>query len=108
MKRSFTIAGALLGFVVLYLLAWPVPIQPVRWQAPVDRGLTDPFEANDQLQAAVGIKLDEFRGPEDATLGIDGKLYVTHRERSYPANRRTKRAKFCLCGRQAARHRNGA
>lgn len=77
MKRSFTIAGALLGLVVLYLLAWPVPIQPVRWQAPVDSGLTDPFEANDQLQAAVGIKLDEFRGPEDATLGIDGKLYVT-------------------------------
>ncbi|NNF41059.1 MAG: strictosidine synthase family protein, partial [Woeseiaceae bacterium] len=77
MKTYFSIAGALLGLVVIYLLAWPVPIQPVSWRAPVDRGLTDPFEANDALQAAVGIDLGAFRGPEDATLGIDGKLYVT-------------------------------
>jgi sugar lactone lactonase YvrE len=62
---------------MVYLLAWPVPIEPVAWKAPVDRGLVDPFEPNKQLQAAVGIHLNEFAGPEDATVGVDGSVYAT-------------------------------
>jgi len=77
MNRYITIAGFLLVSVVAYLLVWPVPIDPTSWQAPLDRGLVDPFEPNDRLQAAVGIDLGPHEGPEDATVGIDGQIYAT-------------------------------
>ncbi len=68
---------AALALLTLYLLLWPVPIDPVAWQAPIDRGLVDPFESNDRLQVARGISIEPFEGPEDATVGMDGSIYVT-------------------------------
>ena len=50
MFRTFaTFLFVLLVVVVLYLLAWPVPIEPVSWQAPADPGLTGVCETNDRL-----------------------------------------------------------
>lgn len=77
MKNGVITAGLLLGPVLLYLLLWPVPIEPVSWDAPTDRGLQDPFEQNDQLGSAFPIDLGDFEGPEDATIGRDGNLYAT-------------------------------
>lgn len=77
MKKGLAVAGSLLALLLLYLLAWPVPVEPVSWDAPVDRGFVDPFAPNDQLAAATGIDLGEYEGPEDATIGVDGNLYVT-------------------------------
>lgn len=62
---------------LLYLSLWPVPIDPVAWQAPPDRGLSDPYLPNTLLQAASGIDLGTHEGPEDATLGSDNAVYVT-------------------------------
>ncbi len=76
MKTRYVAAG-LLSAVTLYLLAWPVPIQPVGWAAPADRGLIDPYAVNDLLTSAFAIDLGPFEGPEDATIGADGHLYVT-------------------------------
>jgi sugar lactone lactonase YvrE len=76
-KRLLVALGVLLAAVIAYLLTWPVPINPVAWDAPVDRGLVDPFAANDRLRYARGITLGDHIGPEDATLGLDGKLYAT-------------------------------
>jgi len=75
--RALTIAASLLLVLLGWLLLWPVPIDPVSWNAPVDRGLVDPFAPNKRLQAAAAIDLGEFAGPEDATLGADGLVYVT-------------------------------
>ena len=73
--RSLLIAGlVLLG---LYLAAWPVPVDPVAWQAPDDRGLTGAFAANEALAGARAISLHAHEGPEDATVGHDGALYAT-------------------------------
>lgn len=77
MKRVLQTGGLLVVLVLLYLSLWPVPIEPVAWQAPVDRGLVDPFAPNRLLQAARGIDLGDFEGPEDATLGHDDRVYVT-------------------------------
>ena len=77
MKWVLKAGGALLVLVLLYLSLWPVPIDPVAWQAPMDRGLVDPFAPNKLLQRASGIDLGDFEGPEDATLGHDGHIYVT-------------------------------
>ena len=56
-KKALSAAAALLFVLTLYLLAWPVPIDPVAWDAPVDRGLVDPYAPNKQLQAATAIDL---------------------------------------------------
>jgi len=76
-RKTLTIVASLLAAVLLYLLAWPVPIDPVAWQAPADRGLVDPFEPNKLLQAAAPIDLGPYEGPEDATLGLDNHVYAT-------------------------------
>ena len=77
MKRVLGFFGLLLTGIALYLLARPVPIEPVAWNAPVSRGLIDPFASNDLLQAATAINLGSQEGPEDAALGHDGFVYVT-------------------------------
>ena len=77
MRRALAISGIFLALVSAYLLLWPVPVEPVAWQAPVDRGYVDPFAPNEMLKSATGINLGDFEGPEDATLGQDGRIYVT-------------------------------
>jgi sugar lactone lactonase YvrE len=76
-RKILLTGAALLVAALLYLSLWPVPIEPLAWTAPVDRGLVDPFEPNKQLQAASAIDLGEFEGPEDATLGPDSAVYAT-------------------------------
>jgi len=76
-KRVLGYLGFLLAGICFYLLAWPVPIDPVAWQAPTDKGLVDPFESNALLEAATAIDLGNHAGPEDATLGHDDLVYVT-------------------------------
>jgi len=76
--RGFlAVCGILLALFFAYLLFWPVPVDPVSWQAPVDHGFVDPFAPNNLLKSATGIDLGEFEGPEDATLGYDGRIYIT-------------------------------
>ena len=76
MTKALATAATLLLAVLAYLLLWPVPIDPVAWNAPVDRGLVDPYAPNKQLQVATAIDLGPFAGPEDATLGLDGFVYA--------------------------------
>lgn len=61
---------------VAYLLFWPVPVEPVAWDAPEDRGLVDPFAPNDRLRAATLIDLGPHAGPEDVAGGPDRYLYA--------------------------------
>lgn len=77
LRKTLATTGLLLALACLYLLLWPVPVDPVAWQAPVDRGYVDPFTPNERLESTTGIDLGEYRGPEDATLGTDGRIYVT-------------------------------
>ena len=77
MSKAVATVATLLVVLFAYLLLWPVPLSPVAWEAPIDRGLVDPFAPNKRLQAATAIDLGEFAGPEDATLGLDSLVYVT-------------------------------
>ena len=62
---------------MLYLTLWPVPIDPVAWHAPPDKGYVDPFAVNDLLRRARRIDLGDHRGPEGAAFGVDRGLYLT-------------------------------
>jgi sugar lactone lactonase YvrE len=77
MKSALLVIASLLAVVLLYLLLWPVPVNPVAWDAPIDKGLIDPFGPDDRLRYARSVDLGDYHGPEDVTLGHDGNLYAT-------------------------------
>lgn len=79
MSAVRSIAGPVAAFFVallLYLFLWPVPIDPVSWDAPVDAGLVDPFDPNNRLSRARLIELGAHEGPEDIVGGPDGYIYT--------------------------------
>ena len=77
MKTVFAATAGLLILAMLYLLLWPVPVDPVAWAAPADQGLVDPFGPDERLGRARSLDLGGEHGPEDITAGHDGRLYAT-------------------------------
>ncbi len=77
MKKALASFGIFAALVAAYFLFWPVPVDPVSWRAPIDRGYVDPFTKNDFLKSATAINLGDFEGPEDAAIGPDGRIYAT-------------------------------
>lgn len=98
LKQIFATIAVLIALICLYFLLWPVPVDPVSWQAPVDRGYVDPFNSNKQLQSATGIGLGDFKGPEDAALGIDSRIYVTTEDGSIIRIQERRVSKFADVG----------
>lgn len=75
------LAAVLVGVPLLYLLAWPVPIAPVAWEAPVDPGHTGAFARNDRLSALEPVPVgDGLHGPEAMTADPQGRLYAATAE----------------------------
>lgn len=73
------LAWGLLALIVVlaaYLGLWPVPVQPVAWQAPAPPGYTGPHAANSRLAGLTLIPLGGEAGPEHVVLARDGKLYA--------------------------------
>lgn len=66
-------------FAVLagYLVLWPVPIQPVAWQAPQDQGFTGAFASNQRLAALQVAHPQLLKGAEDIVVAADGALYLS-------------------------------
>lgn len=67
-------AGAL---ATLYLAAWPVPVEPLAWDAPASAGYTGAHARNTRLSTLVTLSIGEEVGPEHIAVGPDGKLYTT-------------------------------
>ncbi len=59
-----------------YLLSWPVPIDPVAWQAPAFNGYVGPYNRNERLAAALPVSVAPEIGPEHIEFGPDGMLYT--------------------------------
>jgi len=59
-----------------YFLLWPVPADPVAWEAPQDAGFTGAYEVNSGLRDLAMVDLRGESGPEDAAVGPDGLLYT--------------------------------
>ena len=64
------------SIIIIYLLAWPISVDPVSWESPPDTRKDPIFSINQKLS---GIKIfwedDGYLGPEDIVLN-DGKIYV--------------------------------
>lgn len=73
-RRHWVIAGLLL--LVLYLACWPVPVDPVAWQAPPAPALTGVFAPNERLGPLTDLPLLGEIGPEHVTVDAQGRLYT--------------------------------
>ena len=77
MKKMVMTIVAVLFLLAAYLTLWPVPIQPVSWNAPMPPGYTGPHAVNTKLANLKIISLGAEEGPEHIAFGQDGKLYTT-------------------------------
>lgn len=72
---AWTLALAVM-VLAAYLSLWPVPIEPVSWQAPAAPGYSGVHAANNKLSGLNIIPLRGEAGPEHVVLARDGKLYA--------------------------------
>ena len=77
MKRLFGVLGGLVLAGLAYFSFWPIPIEPVSWDAPAAPGYAGPHAVNDKLAKLNMIDLGIEAGPEHIAIGPDGKLYTT-------------------------------
>ena len=77
MKKVALAISVPIAVVVAYLGLWPVPIEPVVWNAPTEPGYVGPFAVNNKLANLKMISLGAEEGPEHIVIAKDGKLYTT-------------------------------
>ncbi len=77
MKWRRVIIGfvVIVGLLLLYLLFWPVPIDPVAWTPPEAPELTGVYEANNRLAAVERLGAGAGVGPEDVAIDSQGRIY---------------------------------
>jgi sugar lactone lactonase YvrE len=76
MKRALQVVGLIVVALAGYLAFWPVPVEPVAWQAPASAGYTGPHASNERLGAVQVVSVAPEIGPEHIDFGPDGKLYT--------------------------------
>jgi len=80
LKKILAIPAAVLALIALYLMAWPVPVEPVAWQAPRFEGYAGPHAPNTRLAGAETLSLQGLHGPECIALDAEGRIYATTHE----------------------------
>ncbi|MDD5335739.1 MAG: SMP-30/gluconolactonase/LRE family protein [Rhodoferax sp.] len=76
MKKAVLAVAAMVLALAAYLSLWPVPIEPVSWNAPTAPGYAGPHTVNKLLSGLKLISLGAEEGPEHIVLAKDGKLYA--------------------------------
>ena len=76
MRWILVIALVVVFPLVLLLVIFPAPIDPVAWEPDPDPGLTGPFAPNDKLAAVEKLLEGVGAGPEDVACGPDGVRYT--------------------------------
>lgn len=76
MKRKILLGLlALLGVLVLYLLLWPVPIDPAAWTPPEAPKLEGAFAVNNRLSAVEKLPKSDGHKPEGLAIDHEGRIY---------------------------------
>jgi len=68
MRAILKILGIFVLCAVAYLTLWPVPIDPVKWQAPKAIGFQGDFSENDKLDDFDALTMSDLHGPEAAAV----------------------------------------
>ncbi len=76
LKKILTGFALLFVSLIVYLLLWPVPAQPVAWQKPLPAPYVGDHAVNTKLANLQIIATGSEVGPEPLAIGPDGKLYA--------------------------------
>jgi sugar lactone lactonase YvrE len=71
---------AVLIALAAYLALWPVPIEPVAWDAPPAPPLEGRYESNDRLAAVRRVGAGVGVGPEDVAIDSEGNVFVGYED----------------------------
>lgn len=66
---------ALIALLGLYLVVWPVPIEPEAWTPPEAPGLAGVYAPNDRLASVERLARGVGIGPEDVAIDAAGRIY---------------------------------
>ena len=75
MKKIIKLLAVLIVLVIIYLLIWPVSIDPVAWTPPEAPALEGQYAANDYLKDVERIGVGMGIGPEDVAIDDKGRIY---------------------------------
>jgi len=76
MKKVILAILVIISLLGAYLFLWPVPIAPVAWDAPADKGYVEDFAPNMELANLERLSIGDLHGPEDVVMH-EGKIYVS-------------------------------
>ena len=76
MRRPAVALLTTCALALAYLLAWPVPIDPVVWEAPTAPELEGVYAPNHDLAAAERWSIPSGHGPEDVDVDAQGRIYA--------------------------------
>lgn len=80
LKKILLLLLVIIIAIVLYFVAWPVPVDPVAWDAPPNLGYVGPFAANERLKGIELLPIAGNHGPEDIALDAQGRIYAATHE----------------------------
>lgn len=63
--------------LLLYFSFWPVPVEPIAWQAPVNPGYQGAFQQNEKLASVELLSIGDEHGPEDMDADASGAIYAS-------------------------------
>ena len=75
LKRVVLGIALVFAIIIIYLLLWPVKIDPAAWTPPEAPALTGVYAENDYLSRVEKLA-EGYYGPEAIAIGNDGYLYT--------------------------------
>jgi sugar lactone lactonase YvrE len=79
-KKLSAIFAALFVLFLLYLLFWPVPVEPQAWTPPPAPQLAGVYAVNSALAAAERIGTGVGAGPETISIDAQGRIYAGYED----------------------------
>jgi sugar lactone lactonase YvrE len=81
LRKKLATGLAVVGVgIVLYLAAWPVPVDPEAWEAPANAGYTGAHAVNDRLARIERLSIRDHHGPESVAIDEAGRIYASTHE----------------------------
>ena len=80
MKKLKAGLAGLAAVLVLYMLFWPVPVEPVAFIPPESPPLTGVYASNDRLQAVETVVQYPGLRPEEVAFDNQGHAYASTKD----------------------------
>lgn len=80
MKLIISLSVIFLSLALVYLLIWPIEVNPVSWKAPDAPDYTEDYSVNNALSHFDSMDMLDQTAPEGVVVDADGWVYATTEE----------------------------